>query len=298
MKETAQSPALGEALERLLKNRIRVEYHPVEEKLPLGCSKFGGAPHLPEGFQWPWYHGEKLGYSGGEFVTTAADCPLSFLCQINLAEAAPLDRDGLLPKSGLLSFFYELDSQPWGYSPEHRGGARVYYFPEEASLAEAAFPAELEEDFHLPELALNLEAAPCLPDWSDLEILAPELPELLGGDYDRYDGLKKEMGCQSEFASHLLGYSDVIQNPMGPECERVARGYDCGHGPVGLSTEEEAEIAAAAGDWVLLFQMGTVDDGEDFELMFGDCGCVYFWIRRQDLAAGNFDRVWVILQCS
>ena len=55
-------------------------------------------------------------------------------------------------------------------------------------------------------------------------------------------------------------------------------------------------IEAAAGDWVLLFQMGTVED-EDFELMWGDCGCIYFWIKKQDLAAGNFDRVWLILQC-
>ena len=31
--------------------------------------------------------------------------------------------------------------------------------------------------------------------------------------------------------------------------------------------------------------------------MWGDCGCIYFWLKKQDLAAGNFDRVWLILQC-
>ena len=37
--------------------------------------------------------------------------------------------------------------------------------------------------------------------------------------------------------------------------------------------------------------------GDGFELMFGDCGRVYFCIRKEDLAARRFDRVWLILQC-
>lgn len=27
-------------------------------------------------------------------------------------------------------------------------------------------------------------------------------------------------------------------------------------------------------------------------------GHIYFWIKKNDLAAGNFDNVWLILQCS
>ena len=49
--------------------------------------------------------------------------------------------------------------------------------------------------------------------------------------------------------------------------------------------------------WMLLFQMGTVES-DDYELMFGDCGHIYFWIKKSDLAAKNFDNVWLILQCS
>lgn len=297
MESAPKDRALREALEGLLKNRIRVEYGRPGGKSLWGRSKFGGKPHLPADFEWPWYHGEKLEYDGKGFTTTTANCPLTFLLQIDLGEAAPLDRDGLLPKSGLLSFFYELDSQPWGYSPAHGGGARVYWFPEELALGETDFPEELEEDFHLPELSLSLEAVPGLPDWSDLDTLAPEVPDLLEDDYDRYKELKKELGAASEYQSHLLGYPDLIQNPMGPECEQVARGYDCGKGPLGLSPEEQEEISAAAGDWTLLFQMGTVEDGEDFELMFGDCGCLYFWIRRQDLADRAFHKAWALLQC-
>ena len=49
-------------------------------------------------------------------------------------------------------------------------------------------------------------------------------------------------------------------------------------------------------DAVTDLQLGTVT-GDGFELMFGDCGRVYFCIRKEDLAARRFDRVWLILQC-
>ena len=48
--------------------------------------------------------------------------------------------------------------------------------------------------------------------------------------------------------------------------------------------------------WLLLFQLDTVECG-GFELMFGDCGHIYFYITKEDLAACRFDRIWLILQC-
>ena len=32
-------------------------------------------------------------------------------------------------------------------------------------------------------------------------------------------------------------------------------------------------------------------------MMWGDMGCLYFWIRESDLAAQRFDDAWMILQC-
>ena len=43
----------------------------------------------------------------------------------------------------------------------------------------------------------------------------------------------------------------------------------------------------------LLAQFGTIDD----RIMFGDCGCVYYYIRKQDLENCDFSRVWLMLQC-
>ena len=31
--------------------------------------------------------------------------------------------------------------------------------------------------------------------------------------------------------------------------------------------------------------------------MLGDVGNLYFYIRKQDLAERNFDKVWLVLQC-
>ena len=119
-------------------------------------------------------------------------------------------------------------------------------------------------------------------------------------DWDTYNELRAAFGYDA--AAHednpmkMLGYADEIQNEMEPECELYSRGIDEDMQEE-LSEEEEAELVRNAADrWVLLFQMGTVEDGET-ELMYGDCGRIYFWIRKEDLAARNFHHVRLILQC-
>ena len=107
----------------------------------------------------------------------------------------------------------------------------------------------------------------------------------------------KMLGYADEIQGEkMLGYADEIQGEMEPECELYSRDIE-GDVQEELSEEEEAEFVRNAADrWVLLFQMGTVEDGET-ELMYGDCGLIYFWIRKEDLAARNFHRVRLILQC-
>ena len=62
------------------------------------------------------------------------------------------------------------------------------------------------------------------------------------------------------------------------ECEMADSGIYCGH-PQELPPEEWDRLGRIAGDWRLLFQMGTVErDG--FELMFGDCGWYLFLYPR------------------
>ncbi len=63
-----------------------------------------------------------------------------------------------------------------------------------------------------------------------------------------------------------------------------------------LSEEEKRDIESAKKEWMMLFQMGTIGD-DSFELMFGDGGYIYFWIKKTDLLNRNYENVWLILQC-
>ena len=85
------------------------------------------------------------------------------------------------------------------------------------------------------------------------------------------------------------------------ECEFASRGYYLGdpEGWAKVPQEElERKTLTSLEEWRLLFQLDTVESAEDnFELMFGDCGRLYFCIRKEDLLARRFDQIWLILQC-
>ncbi len=98
--------------------QILLKYSKADGKLPIGASKFFGAPDLPRGFKWPKYRdGRKKK-------------PLDFICQINCEALAPLDTDGAFPKHGLISFFYKLDQTPFELETDRC----VYYFEDVSAL--------------------------------------------------------------------------------------------------------------------------------------------------------------------
>ncbi len=282
--------ALIKWLGSVAKTEIRISTTPAGDTVTsLTASRIGGKPAVPEGFEWPYYKGEAYGDPAPQ------NRPLSFMAQINLKEASAYDKEGLLPKSGILSFFYEMNTQTWGYDPIDRGSSRVYYFPDENVLRHEDIPEDMEEDFKIPEFAIEYYEHISLPDmsefWDELSLDWDENLDCLtkaGYDADEWGTFTK-----------LLGYPDTIQNPMYEECEMVTRGWRAGSPEdyAKVSEEEKADIKEKASEWMLLFQMGTIET-DDYELMFGDCGHIYFWIKKSDLAARNFDNVWLILQCS
>lgn len=276
-------------LPQLYRGRIDSRFVPAQGKLAVGASKFGGRPDVPADFIWPVFETDT------REDDQVKERPLAFLAQFDCAQLAPLDPEGLLPKEGVLSFFYELESQRWGYDPKDAGCARVFWF--EGPLAPAEFPAELEEDFRLPELAAQLSGATDAPDFQDA-CPALEYP-WTANDYRIFDQARRELGMDYPAnRSQLLGWSDIIQNNMTLQCELISRGYYLGGSWEKIPLEERSALRTpSVRDWQLLFQLDTVENG-DFELMFGDCGRIYFYIRREDLAQRRFDRVWLIQQCS
>lgn len=276
-------------LPQLYRGRIDSRFVPAQGKLAVGASKFGGRPDVPADFVWPVFETDT------REDDQVKERPLAFLAQFDCAQLAPLDPEGLLPKEGLLSFFYELESQRWGYDPKDAGCARVFWF--EGPLAPAEFPAELEEDFRLPEMAAQLSGATDAPDFQDA---CPALEYAwTANDYRIFDQARRELGMDYPAnRSQLLGWPDIIQNNMTLQCELISRGYYLGGSWEKIPLEERSALRTpSVRDWQLLFQLDTVENG-DFELMFGDCGRIYFYIRREDLAQRRFDRVWLIQQCS
>lgn len=294
-------------LKTIAKKEIRISTERLAAPLSATASRIGGKPAVPKDFEWPRY-AEPLYQDESAikaFVKKIAGIkdspqfcppvPLAFIAQINLKDVANLDEENRLPKSGILSFFYELESQPWGMYMTDRGSARVFYFPDEAALTVAEPPEDLSTDWQSQEFALRFES----------RISLPSLGEYVyddGEDYewDDFQQCRAECGYfdskkdyRDEEHIKMFGYPDVIQNPMEEECERVTMGF--------LRDENVSYTADAvyerSKDWTLLFQLPSKLDGDDFEFMFGDAGNIYFWIRKEDLRDCKFENVWLILQC-
>lgn len=99
----------GEEIVAAFKKRVNVKLVPraTREEVAIGYSKFGGYPDL----------------------VSAADHPgenLTFLAQFRLSDFARCESVEALPKEGLLSFFYDLDEQPWGDADERHLWRVVY----------------------------------------------------------------------------------------------------------------------------------------------------------------------------
>lgn len=226
-------------------------------------SKLGGLPDLPARFEWP-LNGER---------------PLEFLLQLNLTALRGMEMARLLPRTGVLSFFYDTEKQPWGFTPSDRSGFRVVHFQEMSTFLRRQVPPgghvldERALDF-FPRISIphpgsqagdTLEIRSGMMDW-ELDRYAE-----FASEYERAQGPPL-----SDTNHHFLGYSENIQNDMQLQTQQVC-GFD-----------------VPAADWVLLLQL---DSDPSANLNWGDAGMLYFWIPRQDLRDKKFDRTWVILQC-
>ena len=279
-------------LETSKRNAILINYSEDEnrEKLPKGTSKIGGKPDLPKDFQWFYYKGE-------DYKKIVENRPLSFLMQINCEEVHKYDKESLLPEKGMLYFFYELFTMTWGFSPQDRESAKVFYYDGEIEdLVPTDFPKDMEKDCIIPESKIDFESMNDYPiDFLDY--------------YDDDDSMKKrkkekefekeleELGYKTD-TTKLLGHPELIQGEYWEECEGVARkNIYYGSAPIKYGSDEiKKSIKENAKDWILLMQMSELEIG-DYGLYFGDSGKIYFNIRKEDLKNKNFDNVWLILQC-
>lgn len=172
---------------------IAIKVKKAPQQYDPGASKFFGAPTVP--LAWD-----------GDF-----DEDEIFLCQIRLADIAPLDRNHRLPHTGYLYLF--LHTENGGYVPK----ADVRYFDGEPQLAIDDFNAAVEgytqfNDPYLMEFYETDDSADCTrlfgvpSDWHYEE----EPPAL----FLQFDPLDSEMGFLDEIDGFLYFFFDENEKDL------------------------------------------------------------------------------------
>lgn len=254
-----------QAAQVYVRNAVTLTAQVVDE-VPFGRSHLGGAADLPLDWAWPM----------------RGDTPLSLVAQINFADCQGFDMNSVLPECGMLYFFYDCVDGGWGSEPQDRDGFRVWFYDgDRAFLLRRYAP----EGWNFPAAALQCGRRWEIPDrecwlmrdywWEDFENVA------WWERWDKFTGEKRHK---------LLGHSDNIQGAMELQCQLASHGI-----PYRAATASQLEesFTAGAADWLLLLQ---IDSDDRCAMHWHGNGRLYVWIRRQDLAARDFSRCWVVLQ--
>ncbi|MGI9203783.1 MAG: YwqG family protein [Woeseiaceae bacterium] len=277
LEDSARPPALvvtTEEVVAMLKPLKQQALHLVETSRDVR-SRIGGVPDLPDGFEWPEWQ----------------NVPLAFLAQIDLAE---IDEQSVLPdlpKHGLLSFFYDQEQSTWGFRPGDRGSWRVIYSTEEQQLRRTGPPAGVAENGQYDEKKIEFLEVTTYPS---LDRVTDQPIETSDETWDEVDALQAR--DFADLPRHQLGGlpSPVQGDDMELECQLASNGVDVGNS-TGYASPEAAALKQGAADWVLLLQL---DSDDETNMMWGDLGMLYFWIRKDDLKARKFSDCWMVLQCS
>ena len=257
---------------------VAIEYR---EGAPAGRSKLGGQPDLPISASWP----------------RRREKPLTFVAQLDLEEIYNYLRDPALPRSGLLSFFYEADEWTSGSSPADQGAWRVMLL--EGSLSPQKPPAA---------------SPPAVPDYYDPakwgyeegdvrfvpRISLPEAEHVLtvragvgDDDYEAYGALMDELRQRHGLAgvTQLLGYPAEIQHDPFVTTQLVTNGVDT----LTLEDWESKSVRNLLENrdpWRLLLQ---VDSVSEIGMEWADSGLLYYCLRDEDLRAGKWDSSWLVM---
>jgi uncharacterized protein YwqG len=122
------------------------------------------------------------------------------------------------------------------------------------------------------------------------ERLGEAIGELSDDEWEAVDERRR-----SDLPAHQIGgYPSPVQGEgMELECQMASNGVYVGE-PGGYSSPQAQALQAGAADWQLLLQL---DSNDAADMVWGDAGMLYFWVRKQDAANKDFSNVWMVLQC-
>ncbi len=278
--EVGLSPARTAAAKRLVRPSLRLT--PAESRaVGPAASRFGGVPDLPPAFQWPRWGGRSL----------------AFLGQINLGEEAAREPEAGIPSNGLLLFFYDVQQQPSGLDPAHRGSCHVVILANGEPLEPdpegrawfAEQPLAFSQELTLPA-AHSVQVGPLGLDYEE-RTAWNSLRERLAA----LQGVVLEESSTEWFAlNRLLGYPDPVHaGEIELDCQLVANGLDLTGGDGYLDPRRD-ELEPGAADWRLLLQLSV--DSQPGSEWGQSLRRLYLWIREPALRSGDFGQVWPILQ--
>jgi uncharacterized protein YwqG len=243
-------------------------------------SRLGGLPNLPEDIEWPR---AKAGH-------------MAFVAQIELADVTRFLNPSDLPTAGRLCLFYDGVDCPWGFDPQDKAfGWRVIHVAAPSPCAPRAFPEDVAADLRFRAVPLDFRLEWTFPDVPLAELVGYVRRSGRTGKLqeEEYWEILGELQDDGGPYHRMFGYADVVQSPMELEAQLVSNGLYCGTS-AGWDDPRAAQLAPGARDWRLLLQ---IDSDGDAEMMWGDLGRLYVWMREQDMRSGTFDAAWLIVQC-
>ncbi|MEM6283252.1 MAG: YwqG family protein [Chloroflexota bacterium] len=190
-----------------------------------------------------------------------------------------------MPARGMLYFFYEVYSQPWGGHDE-QDGWRIIFHPDEdpTNLHCTAHPTYTITDVEiqaLPPHIIKFRHRWVLPMLFEAE---EGKAHGLDMDDDAFILYFDKLVASRETLHYFFGFPYPIQGSVVYACAKQAR-------QLHITTEIEAEVP----NWQFLFQ---IDSDDDLDMMWGDSGILYVCIPIDSLKNRNFDDSWTIMQCS
>jgi uncharacterized protein YwqG len=297
--EAMESPLTTVEIEQILKHLAPQLWIARAVGLPdkKGGTRFGGAPDLPRGVNWPTrsiprdlaVRAQELTHHNWVLRHLERELPYEFLAQIDLAQAGPVAAELGLPTSGRLQFFWD------------GVGGLMCSEPEYARVLWDQTPRDELEPAAVPPVMDELERAYDPTGKYKKPYVYPSRPMRLQPILHLPNSYAREMRDDPALSAHLDDfefcecYDDLIRGD-----DDMPKGEDPGqrrHRLMGTPEPEqddprlEVEQTGPA-DWQLLLQLDLGDLAQNRLVE----GTVYFLIAREHLAVRDFSRVRAVYQ--
>lgn len=270
-------------LKQSVRQGIRFSKKEIETYNEIGPSRIGGDPDLPAMIEWP---------------VDSDGTPMTFLAQLRINELVPHDASALLPANGgILYFFIGVDEPAYGI--EHK----VIYLSEDklqgANRYHSLEVTSLEGEFTGYRVSARSSMEP--PNYGYVDYEKVEDDE---HDYEQYEELCFELNDEnSNDLAVMFGYPSTQHG----DCEYEAALHLLTGQQYNYSTEAAIEKITGhfngdadrakqeVQDTLLLL---ALDSDQDVGFCWWDAGELQFYIRKEDLLAGNFSNTYCSLYSS